>query len=590
LNIRKEALKLDKLWSYSTTIRNPERLASFFKIISTLDGQEWNKENQVKLQILLIQHKLYKPTNTGLSAIQISLLEDPESEITFEKAKEIFLAKEYEDPPMRGRTSFDPVEKTGLVNIINGKINISEVGKSFLRNEIDLSDVLLISLLKYQLPNPLVKGFVGYNTKPFINTIKVINKVNQICLNKGLKEKGISREEFGIFVLSLKDYRDVDVIANEIIKFRQNKDSLKTEKEKKIFVRDFIINYLKNYQDPLKNVYEYSDNMIRILRLTKFFYLRGNGFYIDLEKRRSFEIIKLLETDNGSAKSFSKVEWLSYMSDKEAYELPWEKIEDLIIIRKAVIDEIVELETKLQIQPSTYKLIFTKKDVLNQIQELRAIRANLLSEQLKIDLRDKANIEKVVSDLSNIRQLNEKASIELERLATEALMIINDAVSIKPNYPVGDDNKPTFTAPSKVPDIECFYNDFKSICEVTMLTNRDQWFNEGQPVMRHLRDFEERHKNYQCFCLFVAPKIHTDTLNTFWNSVKYEYQGERQKIIPITISQLIKLLVHFKSHNQSGNKNSNKLKGIFEDCCSIEDVKSSLEWKKKIDLKFESLN
>lgn len=34
---------------------------------------------------------------------------------------------------------------------------------------------------------------------------------------------------------------------------------------------------------------------------------------------------------------------------------------------------------------------------------------------------------------------------------------------------MGDDNEPTFTAPANKPDIECFYQSFNSICEVTML-------------------------------------------------------------------------------------------------------------------------
>lgn len=60
--------------------------------------------------------------------------------------------------------------------------------------------------------------------------------------------------------------------------------------------------------------------------------------------------------------------------------------------------------------------------------------------------------------------------------------------------------------------------------------------------MRHLRDFEKAKTGAPAYCLFIAPKLHTDTLNTFWYSVKYEYEGSKQKIIPITTSNLIELL------------------------------------------------
>jgi hypothetical protein len=133
------------------------------------------------------------------------------------------------------------------------------------------------------------------------------------------------------------------------------------------------------------------------------------------------------------------------------------------------------------------------------------------------------------------------------------LHALNDALKIQPNYPVGDDNEPTFTAPAGMPDIECFYNKFNAICEVTMLTSRDQWYNEGQPVMRHLRDFEKKNENKDSYCLFIAPALHRDTLNTFWFSVKYEYEGRAQKIIPLTIENfinLIKVLINLKEQNK----------------------------------------
>lgn len=93
---------------------------------------------------------------------------------------------------------------------------------------------------------------------------------------------------------------------------------------------------------------------------------------------------------------------------------------------------------------------------------------------------------------------------------------------------------------------------FNAICEVTMLTGRGQWYNEGQPIMRHLRDFEERNKDKKAYCLFVAPTLHRDTLNTFWVSVKYEYEGKRQRIIPLSIQNFIELLKALVEIKQKG--------------------------------------
>jgi len=53
---------MKKPWSISTTVRNPERLRNFLNVLKILEGQPFNSDNQIKYQILLIQHKLYKPT------------------------------------------------------------------------------------------------------------------------------------------------------------------------------------------------------------------------------------------------------------------------------------------------------------------------------------------------------------------------------------------------------------------------------------------------------------------------------------------------------------------------------------------------
>ena len=82
--------------------------------------------------------------------------------------------------------------------------------------------------------------------------------------------------------------------------------------------------------------------------------------------------------------------------------------------------------------------------------------------------------------------------------------------------------------------IECYYQTFKAICEVTLNTSKLQWVQEGQPIMRHLRDFEVQHRGDEIFCVFIAPRIHNDTYSQFWISVKYEYNGLPKKIVPLT--------------------------------------------------------
>jgi len=112
---------MKKPWSITTTVRNPERLRNFLIVSKQLENYKWNSENQRKYQILLIKDRVYgygkSQFYNGLSQEQIDLIDDQKKEISFEQAEEIFNAKNYKDPAMRGRQSINPLKKFGFVVI-----------------------------------------------------------------------------------------------------------------------------------------------------------------------------------------------------------------------------------------------------------------------------------------------------------------------------------------------------------------------------------------------------------------------------------------------------------------------------------------
>lgn len=586
---------MDTLWSISTTIREAERIEGFLKTAIELEGKEWNQLTQMEFQIRLIKNRQYlnnldnKQTFNKLSEKQCELLRNKSRNLTFEEAKDIFETKKYQDPPMRGRQSMSPLVKLGLVYIINGKITISDVGKKLAENKIEFDDFMMDSLLKFQYPNPYEGGFKDWNTKPFINTLRLIKRVNERCRDLGMKEKGISKYEFGIFALSLKSFENVNEVAEKIIEFREKYESL-PEKERDSYIENYTKEYLKNFKNPENNSSEYTDNMIRYMRLTKYIYIRGkyNYTYIDLEPRRMTEINSILETDDGHALEFTEEQWRNYMGVYGAYKLPFETDEKLKKILNEIITEIDKLEKELNIESSSISITddCNIEDIKAKIKEYREYRRELQNKKIKKEYHEDTNkIEEAIQALIDIKERNranltKKYSIELEKWSNIALNIINDSLLIKPNAPVGDDNEPTYTAPSGVADIECYYKEFSSICEVTMLCNRDQWYNEGQPVMRHLRDFENANTKSPNYCLFIAPSLHPDTINTFFNSVKFQYEGKKQKIIPITINQLIYILETIKILQEKGRslKHQSVMK-LYEACSDDEKIENSLMWK-----------
>ena len=564
-------------------MRNPERAYQFLSTIAEMEGRDWTNNAQEELQSRLIKNRFYTPTKIDIlpETLQKAFC-DLNHALTLEEAKSIFYAQQYKDAPIRGRTSFDPIEKMGLVALIENKITITDMGRRFLDGEIEIGDVMLAYLLKFQYPNPLMKGFSDYNTKPFINALRLIKYVNQKCRERGIKEKGISKLEFGIFALSITNYEEVENIAEQLLCFRTETDKL-NDSEKEIYIKDFINEYLRDFKNPQENIHEYTDNIIRCLRLTKYIYIRGGGYYIDLEPRRMLEINAILSDLSGQADYYSVESYYAYIGDYYGYTLPFESVENLQKIASDIVDEINGLKIELRKEIFAIELKTEIKELKIQIENLRKERLSLQNEKLKYTYNDIAKIDEAENALKNINKLGIKPSIALEKWANIALNIIDDATLIKPNSPLGDDNEPTFTAPAKVPDIECYYENFQSICEVTMLTGRDQWFNEGQPVMRHLREFENKNTSVPSYCLFVAPRIHNDTINTFWFSVKYEYEGAKQKIIPITISELIELLEVVKSAKNNGVRISHTdFMNFYDRCAAIENIVTSTMWREHI--------
>jgi len=597
-------------WSISTTVRNPERLRDFLRVLKELEGQPFNSENQIKYQILLIQKKLYKPTD--LTREQKEYFDDIEKEMSFSVARDIFNAQAYKDPAMRGRNSVAPLNKMGLCIARNssGSVKITPLGKYFLSEDYDIGKLFFIHFLKWQLPNPSSKKFSkndGFAIKPFIGTLHLINEVNKNWTEQGNEPIGISKDEFSLFAPTLIDYKNIKRQAKKLIEYRVGLRLQKENKNRKQFREKFRRDFAEAFLGAsnsveikrlLNNLKDYGDNAIRYFRLTRYLHIRGGGFYVDLEPRRPIEIEKLLSTDNASPLVFESAdEYIEYLADIEQPILPWETKLELEKIAKNLNQDVqrfvFDLESKSAKIPT---FVFQKIKSLDTerlkqyIEDLRAYRRKLQDLETNFESQDVSKIQEYINALKNIHQSTKRRkSVELEKLATLALNALNDALEITPNYPVGDDNEPTFTAPANKPDIECFYEKFNAVCEVTMLTDRSQWYNEGQPVMRHMRNFENSHADKAVYCLFIAPRLHQDTVETFWMAIKYGYKGATQKIVPLSITQFIRLLeILLEIRKQGKQFTHDELLNLYEQILGLTNhVKHSGKW---VELISETIN
>ena len=90
-----------------------------------------------------------------------------------------------------------------------------------------------------------------------------------------------------------------------------------------------------------------------------------------------------------------------------------------------------------------------------------------------------------------------------------------------------------------IQDVESY-----NIIEVTFKTGGSQFKDEVEPVYRHTAKKMNLYKNKQVYCLFIAPQIDLNLLNSFqrnyYDSQNYEYTGN---IIPMTLEQFTRIFL-----------------------------------------------
>ncbi len=144
--------------------------------------------------------------------------------------------------------------------------------------------------------------------------------------------------------------------------------------------------------------------------------------------------------------------------------------------------------------------------------------------------------------------------------------MLNDG-KINGNFKIDSEGMPSNTALGNMPDIECNYENFDIVVEVTMSSGKRQYEIEGEPVARHLGELkttEGRPKEREAYCVFIASTINEATLAHFFSLhyTKVKYYGGRSKIIPIRLKDFIGMLLCARK-NQS-KLNSKKLKSYLE--------------------------
>lgn len=580
-----------KVWSFNTTVRNPERMQNFLRVLKVFEGRTFDEECQKDFFAAQIQKRLYKPTPRTL--VDSDLINEVNKETAEEVPETIVnrIVDLYMDKPVnpaaRGRTTAGILNRFGLCIASNarGAVKITDLGNKWLNGEIDDQELFFKFLLKWQYPNPMEYGYSNFNIKPFIGTLTLIKRVNDKWFSKGNRPVGFSKSEFMFFVPSLKKHTDIESTAEKVVEYRLEL-AAKSGRERRDYEKRFIARRVKETGEKLSNLRDYTDSAIRYFRMTGFVYLRGSNTHIDLSPDHMVEIERLLESNNASASAFSDIQgYVSYLVDIKLPSLPWENEADLSLIKTEMLGTLQSLSRTLGKEAALDSLLpsIAVLSPSKQVELLKNFKNSLQIEKLRSLKYDKEKLREIILSIPSVLSnrtvtVTTRPSLDLEWFVSLSLMVMNDAKDILPSYKLGDDGLPTGFS-SNIADIECLYEKFGMIVEVTLIVGRDQWHAEGYAVQRHLRDFEKKYQSYgdNIYCLFIAPYLHSDALEAYWNANKHGYQGKCQKIIPLRIVQYVEILSIIKRSleknvNPQHDKYEDLLRSLYDGCQTTEHV------------------
>lgn len=503
----KERKATRKPLSFSTTMRNPERIAGFLNCILPFEGQVLTNKIIHEVAVKLISEKLYYTQKYEMKVPEYKRIYlNPDLSFTRKQVEDIIKNSPQEHKeagfdkgwPSRFDTWYEFPQELGFIRYEMGKpIIISQTGhmlvdafKEEITNNDKIQAVFLNALMKYQTNNPFKKNL--NSNCPLILTLEVIKELKRI----NEKSSGIHRQELSLIICWPDDnYRN---LVSKILELR-GKFGFNISNE---VIYEECMKLLGAGKDK-ENLYKMSkitgeavDEFIRKMRITGIFSLRGNGRFLD-ENNYEKDKIDYILTHYSIPQVFkNKDEYFNYVSqiDSKILQTAKSAIADRSEIKEQALNKWAKVFSKDEVEK---ELLLLNRNVKSNNEILRVIDAPTRFEFL--------------------------TSISLKQHFQDARII--------PNYKIDDEGLPTFTASGGMADIECFDKDCKPIVEVTLMTSKVQGVNEIPGITRHVLERKAKYNDAGVFAIFIAPTIHSDAQYM----IEFSKYRDNVDIIPFTI-------------------------------------------------------
>jgi len=497
--------------SFSTTMRNPNRIVSFLNCLLPYEDQKLTHEMIMEVMRSAIREKLYKPVVIGRM---------PELKQVYESEDEKFSDEQItyimdRSPQQHKEAGFDygwdsrfdtifklPMEFGFVSYAMNKPVRISNTGHMLIDalkeeepNEGMIQMVFLNSMMKYQSNNPFRKN--ANANVPLILLLQVLKLLKQ---DEEENDAGVFRQELSLFICWPDN--DAQALYQKIKEIRAEKRFSYSDE----YMYEICLKLL-GAKEEQKNRFKMSqicgeavDEYIRKMRTTGIISLRGNGRFIDYNKWEEKKIDYILARYARYREFDSQDAYFTYMGmvDPAVVSMGSAAPVDTEDLRRSALRKYAEEYSK--------EAVFT---------ELRKVS------------RKAASTDYVMKLLP--------APVRLEFLTSIAMVQQFEALDVVPNYSVDDEGFPTNTASGGKADIVCRDEICQALLEVSLMCGRhDQVNNEIVPIRRHLRDEKKNVEN--TFSVFVAPAIHEDTREC----AQWYKEKDSLDIMTYTVDEFIK--------------------------------------------------
>ena len=528
-----------RLWFLPTSPRSPDKIRPELTVLQAWEGKTWDRVAQAEFFRQIVANGSYESAGR------------PPKE---------------PDQPGRERVHRGP-RSLGLVRARTGGIlEITKAGHALI-DGYDPADLFLHQLLKLQFPSPN-HGERDYRElfwiKPFLEVLRLVRRFDSI-----------SKYELQAFGLTLTDHREFDQVADDLGRFRSERDRLEpglarrgfeyqvlVERMGDVYAEDLAVEGISLREragravgpeevlaTKMANARDYADAAMRYFQRTGLFTF-SDFRSLRLFPERAPDVEQILATVSPDPEPYADTNldpFWQYLGDPTQPVLPLDE--------RAVVERRLEL-----LRGDVGEAVLVAAGPLPvpieaTVPELKIAYSNLLNkaevearDQQRRELARKDIIDELISVFQEIRSGGIiDRSLMLEWNMWRVLAVLDDG-EVRNNFKLDRFGLPVTHAPGNISDMECTYEDFHLLTEVTVSYGARQHATEGEPVTRHVGLYQRRLRDggdrRPVFGFFVAERLAPTVVADFYSAftTKVRAFSGAVKIIPLEISDIVALL------------------------------------------------